>query len=706
MLISPELVEQTRARYRERSAKRADTMEKLKVGTPLQADTPDRIERRVKRLAATEAARERPASSAVTALERIMGRNDLMSVNYLEIGLQAARCVGRIAIRTRTGRILGFGTGFTISPRLLLTNNHVLDSAETSASSRVEFNFQEDSAGNPLPPVVLNLDPGRFFLTNKGLDFTVVAVVDRAADGTELRDFCWLPLIGEQGKVLVGEYLNVIQHPNGEPKQLALRENRLIDLLPDFLHYETDTAPGSSGSPVFNDQWEVVGLHHSGVPKMDAQGRILTRDGTVWREEMGEHRIDWIANEGVRVSRIVQRICEARLSPEQERLRREMLEAQPALALQPVQEGGTRRNSEDVVGGTAAKAMLSDGVATWTLPLQVSVRIGLPASVAVAGPDEEPRGGDQLGGQDLSETGAVTPVTSRPETESPEVQAALQEAREARTRTYYDEEADHAARDAYYAGIDLHSDPEALFGALSTLLRATHTSPVTYKPMQHVYPWVDLHPDGRLRSVYSGKLFDAEELIREDAQIEAERARLRESFRSALAESSLDGTRLNETLDLLEAQFPFNCEHVVPQSWFAKREPMRGDLHHLFACEWGCNSFRGNIPYFDFADFEEAVRDECGKREEDRFEPANGKGAVARATLYFLLRYPGEINAVRKELLPERIEVLLEWHRQRPPSEYERHRNVAIFEKQDNRNPLIDFPDWARRIDFRLGLGD
>ncbi|MCE0446644.1 endonuclease [Streptomyces tricolor] len=38
----------------------------------------------------------------------------------------------------------------------------------------------------------------------------------------------------------------------------------------------------------------------------------------------------------------------------------------------------------------------------------------------------------------------------------------------------------------------------------------------------------------------------------------------------------------------------------MPQSWFAKREPMRGDLHHLFACEPECNSFRGNIPYTDF----------------------------------------------------------------------------------------------------------
>ena len=38
---------------------------------------------------------------------------------------------------------------------------------------------------------------------------------------------------------------------------------------------------------------------------------------------------------------------------------------------------------------------------------------------------------------------------------------------------------------------------------------------------------------------------------------------------------------------------------------------------------------------------EEAIRDECGKRDANRFEPSAAKGIVARATLYFLLRYPG-----------------------------------------------------------------
>jgi endonuclease I len=314
--------------------------------------------------------------------------------------------------------------------------------------------------------------------------------------------------------------------------------------------------------------------------------------------------------------------------------------------------------------------------------------------------------GGRPGPADRIDAAAVATDAGRPgRTDAPEVQEALRESRAAATRVYYDEGADQAARDAYYADVAWDAGAASLFDALSRLLKRTHTSRPAYKPMLHVYPWVDLHPDRRLRSIYSGKPFDAEELIREDGRIEAERARTRESFRSVLAESSLGGARLEETLDLLEAQLPFNCEHVVPQSWFSRREPMRGDLHHLFACDPGCNSFRGNVPYFDFPDFEEAIRGECGKREEGRFEPANGKGAVARATLYFLLRYPGEINAASKELLPERIDVLLDWNRQRPPSEYERHRNAAVFEKQGNRNPLIDFPDRAERVAFHRGLG-
>jgi endonuclease I len=112
-------------------------------------------------------------------------------------------------------------------------------------------------------------------------------------------------------------------------------------------------------------------------------------------------------------------------------------------------------------------------------------------------------------------------------------------------------------------------------------------------------------------------------------------------------------------------------------------------------CESGCNSFRGNIPYGDFPDFEEAVRDDCGKREEGRFEPSLGKGAVARATLYFFVRYPGTIDG---RYDARRLRIPLSWHAAKPMDEWERHRNAVASELQGNRNPFIDFPDLAVKL--------
>jgi len=95
---------------------------------------------------------------------------------------------------------------------------------------------------------------------------------------------------------------NIIQHPGGERKQLTLRENRIVDVLPEFLHYTADTEGGSSGSPVYNDRWGSGALHHSGVWKTNAAGEPISVDGPVWRPEMGENRIQWLYNEGIRVS--------------------------------------------------------------------------------------------------------------------------------------------------------------------------------------------------------------------------------------------------------------------------------------------------------------------------------------------------------------------------------------------------------------------
>jgi deoxyribonuclease I len=159
----------------------------------------------------------------------------------------------------------------------------------------------------------------------------------------------------------------------------------------------------------------------------------------------------------------------------------------------------------------------------------------------------------------------------------------------------------------------------------------------------------------------------------------------------------LERLEKNEPGTLSENQL-FNCEHVVPQSRFHEQEPMRGDLHHLFACEPSCNSMRSNFPYYDFAHDEpqvyaERIREGCGLAEEKKFEPEYGKGIVSRATMYFILRYKN-VDIDDKVDLP----LLLTWHNRYQVTKHEKHRNAAIFEIQGNRNPFIDYPEWAESL--------
>lgn len=690
-------LEAATSRYEQRAGERKRVKEILGRDGILHADASLRVTKRLERLngdwALAKALEATPRGAAVgrslgdalrpesfgadvLGLERLMGRNDLVDVGFLEAGHLASRSVGRITV---SGGDAHYGTGFLVSPRLLLTNNHVLGSAEEAGRGYVEFNYQAGLDGRALSPVTFALAPTSFFETHAELDFTLVAVEEHSSDGAELSPFGWLSLIEAEGKVLVGELVNIIQHPNGEPKQLALRENQVVDMLELFVHYETDTEPGSSGSPVFNDQWEVLALHHSGVPQTDGQGNYLTTDGSVWTPDMGEHRLAWKANEGVRISRVLREVRERPLTGAAAQLRAQLIEGASALA--------PAKPSVPVEGSPAPHpAPGSSFTAHLGVPLRVTVSLEGPSASVSSPPGPSP------------DTPSSMPSAGAQSGEDPDLRAALVDLEAARARPYYDEPADREARERYYGGLET-SDGAGLREALADLLERTHEPRPSYKPMRLVYPWLDLHPDGLLRSIYSAKTFAPEELIRADAGVEAARTRRFEEM--VRRESALGPAQLEAQFDALEAALPYNCEHVVPQSWFAKDEPMRGDLHHLFACESGCNSFRGNFPYFDFADPEEAVRQECGRREPQGFEPAAGKGPVARATLYFLLRYPRLVGDAERELPRERLELLLVWHEQDPVSDYERHRNFAAAELQGNRNPLIDHPEWARRVDLR-----
>ncbi|PSB56061.1 DNA/RNA non-specific endonuclease [Chamaesiphon polymorphus] len=257
--------------------------------------------------------------------ETLMGRNDLLPVNYLTRGVMAAAAVGRIDVPEEFGGTGNWGTGFLISPGLMITNNHVINSPEAARRAVIEFGYERDANGRFKTSRRFHLDPDLAFITSdkNELDYTLVAVMPESDDrSTRLDEFGFLRLEPRTHKVRPGDFVTIIQHPNGEEKFIAIRENKTIQIgagqagfEKDFLWYVSDTAPGSSGAPVFNDSWQVVAVHHRGVPvtKKDNGATLYQRTSGDWiseaeAEALAADLLRWEGNEGIRVSSIVSNI--------------------------------------------------------------------------------------------------------------------------------------------------------------------------------------------------------------------------------------------------------------------------------------------------------------------------------------------------------------------------------------------------------------
>ena len=224
---------------------------------------------------------------AVEVREAIVQQNDMVYYGFLQGGASAGEAVARlhvprhekgVAIVNNQEQAIYQGTGWLITPELIVTNHHVVnarDDNEGYASSgdlelqgqktRVEFDFNSTTTA------------GRFVNAKKleaaepSLDFAIL----RLAEPVPRRPLRLKPQrieINKDSYVAV----NIIQHPYGGPKKVALRNNLIYDSDFPRLRYFTDTEHGSSGSPVFNDSWEVVALHRatSFVSGVQFQGRL------------------------------------------------------------------------------------------------------------------------------------------------------------------------------------------------------------------------------------------------------------------------------------------------------------------------------------------------------------------------------------------------------------------------------------------------
>lgn len=227
------------------------------------------------------------------AFERILGESNLFPVNYLSRGAKKARAVAKVRLFFAGEIPAGSGSGFLVAPGLLLTNNHVIESRNTARRAKAVFDFQENDKFENMRAKRFDITDDIFFTSPRHeLDFTFVSVEHQNNNGDSLTQFSSFTLIEESGKAVKNESVSIIQHPNGQLKSIALRDSKILGVKGDFIYYSTDTEPGSSGAPVLNDQWLPVALHHRSVPDPDLPGK-------------------WIANRGIRISRIIKTLRSA-----------------------------------------------------------------------------------------------------------------------------------------------------------------------------------------------------------------------------------------------------------------------------------------------------------------------------------------------------------------------------------------------------------
>ncbi len=411
--IMGEVENVVRDRLKRTRSKIQESLAHIAEGNPLAAET--QISRRIDRLqakasltreeallvsAGIDAAAGRAAVAKPPGAEAIRGSTlDFVGVAFLERGRRAADAVGRVAFLNDGPQ----GTGFLVAPRLFLTNHHVIESAAAARRFQVQFDYEHDLVGRARSASAFLFDPDLCFVTDhiEGLDFTLIGIGERRSGRRALGDFGFLPLSDSPDRHMLGEIANVIQHPDGRFKELVLRENHLVarDETVEVLHYVADTEQGSSGSPVLNNQWQPIALHHWGGPWHEVMGT----DGSPLSREI---------NEGIRISAIVRDLRSRKLSGATAAEVRRALQlwdaagSQPeATAAEPDDEVARRPGAQALAAQTEGRLMARinpDGSVTWTFPIEISVRgpqaFSAPAVPAAAPAAPGPRAMDAAAG--------------------------------------------------------------------------------------------------------------------------------------------------------------------------------------------------------------------------------------------------------------------------------------------------------------------
>ncbi len=188
---------------------------------------------------------------------------------FIQQASQPAAAVCRIELPNQEA----IGTGFLVAQNLVLTNYHVIAPYEDSdpqallGKITLRFGYLTLESGQGAAGQTFRLAPNpllRFKTVEQGLDYALLQVEDGILSAHALQ-----PITRRPSRLPDRDMnIHILQHPEGHTLRVTFSNNGITGVYErdSLLQYVSDTSVGSSGSPCFNDRWELVAVHHAQVP--------------------------------------------------------------------------------------------------------------------------------------------------------------------------------------------------------------------------------------------------------------------------------------------------------------------------------------------------------------------------------------------------------------------------------------------------------
>ncbi len=105
-----------------------------------------------------------------------------------------------------------------------------------------------------------------------------------------------------------GESIIIIQHPHGRAKEIVAFNSNVLEASDSYIQYTTDTDFGSSGSPILNENLQLIGLHFGALIKYNPENYEKNNNEVGSKAEDEKYSINIKANVGTRTSAVVKHL--------------------------------------------------------------------------------------------------------------------------------------------------------------------------------------------------------------------------------------------------------------------------------------------------------------------------------------------------------------------------------------------------------------